>query len=118
MTMAESPESGFLRGTISRKAANKHLPGVLKQTRVNPGFGKREEPFDGKQGRGDQAGADWNKPLDGGDKSVAGTGHINTKKDMGSRARASGGPSRGGSAGGQRQPIRRSRIDEGDAQKP
>ena len=113
--MAESPDSAFLRGAISKKAASKHLPGILKQTRVNR---PNEEKFDGKQGRGDQGGADWSKPFDTGDLSVAGTGHIDTKQSKGSPARASGAPSRGGGAGSENQPVRRNNIDDPATNKP
>lgn len=100
-------------GMISSKAAAKR-PAILGKTRVNR---PNEEDFDGKQGLGDQGGADWNKPLDGGDRSVASTKHINTKQTMGTPAKAGGAPSKGGSAGAQKQPIKRNQIDDG-AQRP
>jgi hypothetical protein len=115
--MGESSSQLFGRGLISAKAAMgmKSKPPILRQTRVNR---PNEEEFHGRQGLGDQGGADWTKPLDGGDRSVAGTRHIDTRQTMGSPRRASGKPSTGGSAGPQRQPIRVAQIDEGGTQKP
>jgi hypothetical protein len=82
MVMAESGDSNFLRGQISLRAGknmrdNDAKPSVLRKTRVNR---PNEEPFDGKQGRRDQGGADWNNAWEKGDLSVAGTGHIDTHK--------------------------------------
>lgn len=97
-------------GQISSKAAAKR-PGILGATKVNR---PNEEPFHGKQGLGDQGGADWNKPLDGGDTSVAGTGHINTKQRKGAPGIK---PVKGaGAAGREHQPVRRNQIDNRDTQ--
>jgi hypothetical protein len=112
--MGESVSSLMRRGAISARAAA-GKPAILRQTRVNR---PKEEPFDGKQGRRDQGGADWKNAWDKGDLSVAGTGHIDTRQNMGSPAKASGKPSKGGSAGPQKQPIKKAQIDSPDTQKP
>lgn len=80
-------------GEISAKAGAKHKVGV-GNTRVNPGFQSREEPFHGKQGTADQG-----KGRMRGATQVASPRSINQNQDMG-RA-----PSRGGGAGPQRQPV-------------
>src|SRR5258708_4441215 len=107
--MGEALESLMRRGMISGKAAARR--GILAQTRAQ---GTNMEPFDGKQGRGDQGGADWNKPLDGGDKSVACTRHIDTQ----TKKAAPGIKAPILNAGPEKQPVRRNQIDNSIGQKP
>ena len=134
MAMAQSARSLFSHGEISSKAAGKHGIPILRQTRVNPGFEEREEPFEGRQGRSDQGGLRAR-----GDASVAGSHSINTKQSMGSPAHAGGKPSGPGRVasrgvpralrgthqeggdigpGAHQQPTRRAHIDAPGLQKP
>lgn len=108
--MGESATSLFRRGMISPKAAYAK-PGILKQTK--PGVPLEMADFMDKGGRNDQGGV-----RDAGDRSVASTRHIDTRQDKGSPARASGKPSKGGSAGAEVQPTRRRAIDEASLQRP
>ena len=85
--MAQSARSLFSHGEISSKAAGKHGIPILRQTRVNPGFEQREEPFEGRQGLRDQGGRHAF-----GDASVASSHAINTKQSMGTPAHAGGKP--------------------------
>jgi hypothetical protein len=87
-------------GEVSMKAGAKHKVGVLRKTKVNPRFHAREEPFHGKQGRADQG-----HGRQVGDTRVAGNRSIDTYQEMGTRAHAGGKPTRGGSAGPQKQPT-------------
>src|SRR5258708_19515329 len=97
--MAESMESLFRRGMISPKALGKlaakssSKPKILNETRVQ---NSRMADFDGKS-------KDEGTNRDRGERSVAGSRHIDTKQDLGTRARASGRPTRGGFVNDQMQ---------------
>ena len=112
--MAESMESLFRRGLISRKAMEKLgtrrgvKPRVLNATRVQPA---RMASFDDKSGARDQGGV-----RDKGAR-VASAGHIDRAQDLGSPARASGRPSRGGFVRDQMQ-VHRDEIDDPYNQTP
>jgi hypothetical protein len=114
--MGESLQSLFRRGAVSSRAADK--PSILRQTRMNPSFGQKEEKFSGKQGLGDQAGADWKKPFDGGDRTVASSKAIDLKQSKGTPALAGGAPRGGASAGKEKQPTRKAAIDDTSMQEP
>jgi hypothetical protein len=111
--MAESMESLFRRGMISPKALGKlaakssSKPKVLNQTRVQ---NSRMADFDGKS-------KDEGTNRDRGARSVAGNRHIDTKQDLGTPARASGRPSRGGFVKDQMQ-VNTDEIDDVDNQRP
>jgi hypothetical protein len=111
--MAESAESLFRRGMISPKQFGKL--GAQKGTRTNPAFQAGEEAFSGRQGRADQGGR-----RDAGERSVAGTGHINNRRtsDFGTPARAGGKPSKGGSAPSRGGVPNHAQIDESSEQTP
>jgi hypothetical protein len=113
--------------------------GILVGTRPYPAFGKGEEPFEGRQGKGDQGGRRDHGPAA---TSAKRGGHIEygPSQNMGTPARASGKPSGGGKhtatdkwsprvlkgtsdvggdvAGRQKNPMRRKQIDSSDTQKP
>jgi hypothetical protein len=84
----------FHQGLISAKAGAK-----LKKLQGTKVQNSKMADFDDKGGRRDQGGV-----RDRGDSSVAGARHIDTKQDMGSVARASGPPSKGGRVGKTGQP--------------
>jgi hypothetical protein len=105
--MGETGDSLFRRGMISSTQAGKL--GILKQTTAQP---SKMAAFDDKAGRRDQGGRS-----DKGHR-LARTDHIDKKQDMGTPARASGKPSKGGGAGMQSQPVRAAEIDAGDTQQP
>jgi hypothetical protein len=92
-------------GEISAKAGRRHGVGP-KGTRVNPRFHTQEEDFEGKEGLEDQGRSRDTGPV------VAGDEHIDKVQGMGTPARASGKPTRGGSAGPQKQPTRKRHIDD------
>ena len=113
--MAESVESLFRRGLISSKAmekfgkrGNEAKPKILKETKVQA---SRMANFDDKSGAGDQGGA-----RDRGAK-VASARHIDIRQDLGSPARASGRPSKGGFVPDQMQ-VYSDEIDDADNQQP
>ncbi len=74
------------QGLISAKAGAK-----LKKLQGTKVQNSKMAAFDDKAGKRDQGGN-----RDRGDSSIAGSHHIDTKQDMGSPARASGPPSKGG----------------------
>jgi len=98
-------------GEISARAGRRHGVGP-KGTRVNPRFHTDEEEFMGKEGLKDQGRSKDPGP------TLAGGEHINRVQGMGSPARASGKPTRGGSAGPQKQPFNRDHIDTAAIQQP
>jgi hypothetical protein len=109
--MAESMESLFRRGMISPKAlgklAAKSKPKILNQTRVQ---NSRMADFDDNS-------KDEGANRDRGARSVAGSRHIDTKQDLGTPARASGRPSRGGFVRDQMQ-VNTDEIDDANNQRP
>jgi hypothetical protein len=108
--MGESMESLFRRGMISKGQSDRiGKPKILSETRVQ---NSRMTDFDDKGGMRDQGGI-----RDRGIKE-SGRDHIDKRQDMGSPERASGKPSKGGSVGAQRQPVRRNEIDARGTQKP
>jgi hypothetical protein len=110
--MAESMQSLFRRGMISPKAMGKLAAKgskrkILNQTKVqNSGMAN----FDGKS-------KDEGANRDRADRSVAGSRHIDTKQDLGTPARASGRPSRGGFVKDQMQ-VNTDEIDDANNQRP
>src|SRR5260370_38450297 len=99
--MAESVESLFRRGLISSKAmekfgkrGNEAKPKIPNETKVQA---SKLANFNDKSGRDDQGGA-----RDKGAK-VASVRHIDICQDLGSPARASGRPTKGGVVADQRQ---------------
>jgi len=80
--------------------------------------GKKKEParmadFDDKGGTRDQGGT-----KDRG-HAIGARKHIDVNQEMGSPARASGKPSKGGSVhGAQKQPVKRGELDAAPSQKP
>jgi hypothetical protein len=86
-----------------------------KGTRTNPAFGAGEEPFENKAGRRDQGGT-----RDRGDTAVAGNAHINNRRagDMGTPARASGRPSKGGGVRNKGGIPRTDQINQASEQRP
>jgi hypothetical protein len=112
--MAESMDSLFRRGLISPKAMEKlgkrrsAKPKSLSATRVQPA-GMAD--FDDRRGVRDQGGV-----RDSGAR-VAGSRHIDSAQDLGSPARASGRPSKGGFVRDQMQ-AHSDEIDDPDNQTP
>jgi len=107
--MAESGQSLFNRGMISGRQAKKFgVLGAQRGTRTNPKFGAQEEPFAGRQGRGDQ----------GGTRSVGSIGvdHLENIDLQGARKQFL--PSKGGSAPSGGRIPHRAEIDEGERQRP
>ena len=98
-------------GEISAKAGRRHGVGP-KGTRVNPRFHTDEEEFMGKEGLKDQGRSKDPGP------TLAGGEHINRVQGMGSPARASGKPTRGGSTGPQKQPTRAGHINAANLTEP
>jgi hypothetical protein len=113
--MAESIESLFRRGLISSKAmekfgkrGNEAKPKILSETKVQA---SKMANFADKRGRNDQGGV-----RDKGAK-VASAHHIDVRQDLGSPARASGRPSKGGFVPDQMQ-VQSDEIDDADNQQP
>lgn len=95
-----------LLGLISnRQASRKGLS--LKGTRVQASKMADFDDQGGDEGVGDDRGV-----------SAAGNRSIDRNQDMGSPARASGKPSKGGSVNAASQPVKRGQIDDGAAQLP
>ncbi len=95
-------DSMMHQGLISAGAGAK-----LKKLQGTKVQNSKMAAFDDKAGKRDQGGV-----RDRGDSSVAGVRHIDTKQDMGSPARASGAPSKGGRVNHTGQPGVDA-IDEG-----
>jgi hypothetical protein len=109
--MAESMQSLFRRGLISPTAmakVGKRKPKILNETK---GQASKMANFDDKSGARDQGGAP-----DKGAK-VASVRHIDIRQDLGSPARASGRPSKGGFVPDQMQ-VHSDEIDDADNQQP
>jgi hypothetical protein len=109
--MAESMQSLFRRGLISPTAmakVGKRKPKILNETK---GQASKMASFDDKSGARDQGGA-----RDKGAK-VASVRHIDIRQDLGSPARASGRPSKGGFVPDQMQ-VHSDEIDDADNQQP
>jgi hypothetical protein len=109
--MAENMQSLFRRGLISPTAMaklGKRKPKILSETKVQSG---RMTNFDDKGGIRDQGGV-----RDKGAK-VASARHVDIRQDLGSPARASGRPSRGGFVPDQMQ-VHSDEIDDADNQLP
>jgi hypothetical protein len=98
-------------GEISARAGRRHGVGP-KGTRVNPRFHTDEEEFMGKEGLKDQGRSKDPGPPEAGRRS------IDKRQSMGRPSHAGGAPTRGGSAGPQKQPFDVDHIDAGPIQKP
>jgi hypothetical protein len=109
--MGESMQSLFRRGLISPTAMaklGKRKPKILSETRVQ---NAKMANFDDKAGARDQGGV-----RDKGAK-VASARHVDIRQDLGSPARASGRPSRGGFVPDQMQ-VHGDEIDDAVNQQP
>jgi hypothetical protein len=99
-------------GEISAKAGRRHGVFGPKGTRVNPAFHTNEEPFEHDGGLRDQgAGRERGTRVASGDP-------IDNMQTMGSPRHAGGKPTRGGSAGPQKQPTKVGHINAANLTEP